>query len=598
MMSPTVGRPPLNIKVFKEVYNALQNRSRSWTYIYGAMGEVIYIHVEGIKKTNLKDFIEGSDYFKTEEALLQCFHGEFRKNGHDIDIQVEKCTEVGRNEIQTSSTPSSSESSLNLNNKREISDAFLESPVVSPMVKLVGEEAINHFIQEEKSGTNMNYYLFPKIYPHLQELGWKKVEDLKHGSLHLAPWAAKSVEDGGIILANGKCDISLRDIDDLQMLLNRDYFIDNKKIVSYIRKHGSRRIEGLPSPATGDRKRVSQPTNYFKDVAKQAKLVEQTRSSSRKPPQTLSHHGEIKDEEDHEEDDDDDDSNSVSGSISLVCAHLEQSGEEIVISTIDEYYAAIFNGEKVSYYLLTKLLPLLEDIGWKKAKDTKDNSAYYIAQWVSSLCVDGGVMLDNGKCDVSNKLGGRGKDAGAIVENRDYFSDSKVMIEYLTTHGCRRVEEALIGTSKEESRRRSTVATVVSSSGDSLTNVNSKTVATKGVIAENKGKKYPLVVAVSTKATSGSSSSSSNSAKFLTSNEKSSLVSFEPLHLPVQTEGDPGKIDDEFRTDQQALLHMVLYPKDKLPHLNLNNYGEVKNALVAAGGKWHWVYSELGMYIE
>jgi hypothetical protein len=601
MKSPIPGRPPLNVKVFKEVYNALKNRSKSWNYIYGDMNEPIYCRVEGLKKSkDLKDFAEGLDYFRTEEALLQCIHDAFKKNGHDIDIQAELCTEVDQSDSQSSSSILSQAK----DKIREISDetiTVVEAPV-SPMVKLTGEEAIKHLFQEEKSGSNANYYLFPKIYPHLQEIGWKRVEDLSHGSFHLAPWAAKSVGEGGIILANGRCDVSLRDTDQeiTRMLLNRDYFVDNKKIVSYIRKHGLGRIAGLPSPATGDKKRVRVPTNYFRDTSRQQKVTEETTSSSRKTPQTLSRHTEEVDEDDDNDDDDDD-----SESVPSVTPPLELSGEEIVISTIKNYNTAISNGVNVSYNLLSKLLPLLEDIGWKKAKDTKDNSAFYIAQWASSFCEEGGVMLANGKCDVTNKLGGRSEDAGAIILNRDYFSDFKVMIEYLTTHGCRRVEEALIANGKEEPRRRGAVVSQISASSNSLTNA-----AAKVVVAENKGKKHPVAVTANTKVPSGSSSSSSStssnldnqkpekSVKNIEVDNKLSAVSFEPLQLPVQSTGDPGKIDDEFRTDQLALLHMILYPTANKPHLNLNNHDDVKNALRAAEGKWHWLYSELGTVVS
>jgi hypothetical protein len=98
-------------------------------------------------------------------------------------------------------------------------------------------------------------------------MGWKQVDYLSHGSLYLAQWAAKSVnfaqwkdfaKEGRIILANGSDYVSLRDGDEIariaQMVLNLDYFIDSKKVVSYIRKYGFTRIEGL---STGDRKRAS-----------------------------------------------------------------------------------------------------------------------------------------------------------------------------------------------------------------------------------------------------------------------------------------------------------------------------------------------------
>jgi hypothetical protein len=337
---------------------------------------------------------------------------------------------------------------------------------------------INHLIKEEKSGSNANYKLFPKIYPHLQEMGWKKVNDLSHGLLYLAPWAAKAEGEGGIILENGRCDVSLRDNDEeiTRMVLNRDFFVDSKKVVSYIKKHGFMRIEGLPLPPIGDRKR--------------GKEIDQTKTSSMKASHAIPCHDEKVEE---------------AVSVSSSSSRLELTGEELVMSTIASYDADFStNGEKTSYFLLTKLLPLLENIGWRKVtncsslEDHGYPSRIYIPPWVNSLCEDGGVMMLNGdKSDVLNKSGERKTHTEKIILNRDYFLIPEKIPEYLRLHGCKRVAEYLIHDECLGPRNRRPVIAVVPSSSNSLSNTVK---STSVFVNENKGKKHPLGVPTNVKA--------------------------------------------------------------------------------------------------
>jgi hypothetical protein len=452
------------------------------------------------------------------------------------------------NSSSNSNNASSNDSNYyNINNNRNASS---KSSTVSPMVKLVGEEAINHLLREEKVGNNANYNLFPKIYPHLQEMGWKREEDLSHGSVYLAPWAAKAVGEGGIIPANGRCDVSLRDNDEeiTRMVLNRDYFEDSKKVVSYIRKYGFMRIEGLPLPPTGDRKRVKKSSEKSSDMRGQENVIEQTKTLSMKPSRVvMCPNKEVK--------------NHVSISSS---SRLELTGEEIVASTMVNYNAAISNGEIPSYHLLTKLLPLLENIGWRKVtncsslEDHGQPSVIYIPQWVNSLCEDGGVMLDSDKSDVLNKMGRRTIDAEKVILNRDYFLYAPNFFEYLTLHGCKWVAECLIHDGCEVPRiRRPTIAVVPSSSNSLPHTVKSTSV----LVNESKGKKYSDGVSNNIKAVAVPERNDRKSEK-----DVKSLSA--PLILPVQKKKVPGKIESASLLSSNALAcpmnsPSVIVDKDK-----------------------------------
>jgi hypothetical protein len=125
------------------------------------------------------------------------------------------------------------------------------------------------------------------------------------------------------------------------------------------------------------------------------------------------------------------------------------TGEDRVIIAIRNYNDEVFSTGRPNYGLVTKLTPLLKDIGWVTGRDVSNTVAEtfkpspWIAVWINRPCENGGAVLSNGKIDILNKQGERGTDIPAFVVNRDYFVDTYKLIEYLTLHGCNRVEDPL-----------------------------------------------------------------------------------------------------------------------------------------------------------
>ena len=101
----------------------------------------------------------------------------------------------------------------------------------------------------------------PRLLPHLlkPEIGWCKVVDVvgDKTTVYVAPWAKKYITEGGILLEgnSSRCNTSMNTD---TMKLNRDYFVDQYKVVNYLRKHGFAQVENV-SPSTVERGRKRQP---------------------------------------------------------------------------------------------------------------------------------------------------------------------------------------------------------------------------------------------------------------------------------------------------------------------------------------------------
>jgi hypothetical protein len=96
-------------------------------------------------------------------------------------------------------------------------------------------------------------YLFPQLLPHLRALGWAFAWGRQGEGVHVAPWANKPVEEGGVMITGkkGYCDTKANAD---TMLLNRDFFQDQHKVIEYIRGHGFTRVDSASS-ATAQRER-------------------------------------------------------------------------------------------------------------------------------------------------------------------------------------------------------------------------------------------------------------------------------------------------------------------------------------------------------
>jgi hypothetical protein len=112
----------------------------------------------------------------------------------------------------------------------------------------LGKIVIN-LIKVYKSVKKPTNLLLPKLMPYLNEIGWKKVMDIQQDRKHrqevfLAPWIAMSVDEGGVILESGDCDLqstskSMTKLSKtakkvIDPKLNRDYFLFAKDLLKYL----------------------------------------------------------------------------------------------------------------------------------------------------------------------------------------------------------------------------------------------------------------------------------------------------------------------------------------------------------------------------
>ena len=101
----------------------------------------------------------------------------------------------------------------------------------------------------------------PKVLPHLlkPEIGWGKATDVvgEKNTVFIAPWARKDTTEGGL-LWKSTTDYCNTSVNADTMMLNRDYFTDQYKVLNYLRKHGFNRVDTV-SPSTVERGRKRQP---------------------------------------------------------------------------------------------------------------------------------------------------------------------------------------------------------------------------------------------------------------------------------------------------------------------------------------------------
>ena len=121
----------------------------------------------------------------------------------------------------------------------------------------------------------------PKVLPHLlkPEIGWGKAVDVvgQKNTVFIAPWARKDTTEGGI-LWDGSSDRCNTSINADTMKLNRDYFVDQYKVLNYLRKHGFTQVETV-SPSTVERGRKRQPPQNIMVPAAAAAVYASTNST-------------------------------------------------------------------------------------------------------------------------------------------------------------------------------------------------------------------------------------------------------------------------------------------------------------------------------
>ena len=123
------------------------------------------------------------------------------------------------------------------------------SPMSSQSEESSAESTIMRMLRQHERDSKVKpagYYLFSRLYPLLTEMGWRKMEDMQGQSVYVTHWAMSYLESSGRLLSRGRCDVDGTG----ELVLNRDYFVNTKRLVSYISKHGCHRSDESPSPAT------------------------------------------------------------------------------------------------------------------------------------------------------------------------------------------------------------------------------------------------------------------------------------------------------------------------------------------------------------
>ena len=254
----------------------------SWHWIYAKLGEVI-CRTRGISKDkDLVNFEENVDFFRSKDDLLVFVEDQLMAHGHDTtvlmnhaqlvadaanevdsDSEEESNSEDLRNEIQDielkkrmeesamnkrkvrlSSFPSSSASPMVSNdNSPGDDDSDIPPPSCNPSSTPTPESLVMDLITAYEADPNPQTFIKVKLYPLLIEVGWKRVNGMAKEQIYLAPWAAKSCAEGGAILESGKCDVKSSES---SFVLDRDYFLDFKKILSFLSKNGCARVVDAP----------------------------------------------------------------------------------------------------------------------------------------------------------------------------------------------------------------------------------------------------------------------------------------------------------------------------------------------------------------
>lgn len=340
------------------VFGPLYYDSKSWHCISDKIS-TIHCRISCVKEVkHLLGYPEGLDYFGSEKAMLMFVNDAFKRNGHNIEIRqatsksdqiinkyrlfalanpkkhnsdlynaclydAEKC-DKDSNDDDESSNDDEEERDKGKKEESGMRSSFLKNDYA--MKRHLKQESLRrhcHYsllsesdiivIPESHEMIDIDDEIFPGIFNHLRMGGWKEAEDVRHGPLYLAPWAARSVKKGGVMtrnpdnddenddddenenkedddeeegklvadacdamdssniiaraprraaIASGlggsssryisnstrvsgpahsiprsakrKCDVSLEDTNGRKMILNRDYFKETSKILSYI----------------------------------------------------------------------------------------------------------------------------------------------------------------------------------------------------------------------------------------------------------------------------------------------------------------------------------------------------------------------------
>lgn len=290
---------------FGKVFNILSRANNEWRYFYTRDTVWYTRHDKITHKKSCNGFIENVDFFKEEDKLLDFIHRQFTSRGHSLveilqlnkliaienskqlileSLDKKECNrnqreeriEMGKEEkkkaeereieekrkekekkeriemdIEEVDTRRREKEREEIENKKRIEvDMLLCAPVkeiVEEMVSLIDKDEIMIIVRkyEEVGG----FSIMSLLWPACLDNGWEMRVD-KHckQSVHLAPWIAMSIDEGGAVVSTIICDVS-------QFILDRDYFVDPLKIYDYLSIHGHYRINGLPLLASTERPR-------------------------------------------------------------------------------------------------------------------------------------------------------------------------------------------------------------------------------------------------------------------------------------------------------------------------------------------------------
>eukprot|EP01035_Chromulina_nebulosa_P019402 gene19402-25275_t len=264
-------------------------------------------------------------------------------------------------------------------NTREKSDPkyFRNSGSLGSTNSSVSEDVIEEILEIVNEGKSVS---FNELWPLLKEIGWLSLT-ADSGYVTVPPWTKAKYIDTKTSLYEK----------------NRDYFIDNDDVVSYIKKHG---LTKAKSPATppSPRRRVK-TVNKDNDITKSDTIYSKTVTKKPNKP-----------------------SNSKPVSSKATNININYNSESCFSKEELEIMKVIAEVDQKKSYVLPHIVPYLVDLGWRVVESNGMGNVY-LPHW----------NVFKGKCF---KVGDF-----KYLPTVDYFYKDEV-VPYILKNGLKRVEDS------------------------------------------------------------------------------------------------------------------------------------------------------------
>ena len=262
-------------------------------------------------------------------------------------------------------------------------------------------------------------YCYSRILPDLDKLNFSTPWDNHKGQrVYVTSWANKPVAEGGVMLAqNNRCNTKANAD---TMKLNRDYFLEARMMVDYLRKHGFVQVDAESSSTSSSSSATTTESAQPRRATATTTL----------PPTLIAP--------------------------TAVYVFDKNETEKLVLQKIKEFdHEAAKRAPTANCY--SRILPDLAKLNFVTPWDNHTSQIVYVTSWANKSVADGGVMLaENDRCNSSIN-------ADTMKLNRDYFVEACKLVDYLRKHGFVQVDAASSSTSTSSSSSSSAAAAAATS---------------------------------------------------------------------------------------------------------------------------------------